>query len=249
MHANNFTLYQLVKYHIELTEAMEYTLITYKYDENELKERIEFLKDDYKKGFYHEITNKLFYKPKKLTKEIKLFTKKYTQKKVKALTTTHNLHSRVEYNTTLYSAFVSSNKILQAFLKEEEIKTHVEESLLKLIETTNSHFLLFALFNTLNLYVASKVVLMSNDSLYTLDQIDKETLLKLIDNIKDSIDQKSLIEDTLSLIKEEKEFNEEDAYELLNKVSVECIKSEKDLYTDFEAFTSQLEKEIEKGHK
>ena len=77
MHPNNYTLYQLIKFHIELTEAMEYTLITYKYNEGELKERFNFLKTDYKKGFFHEIVKTLFNKPKKLTKEVKVFIKKY----------------------------------------------------------------------------------------------------------------------------------------------------------------------------
>lgn len=249
MHLNNFTLYQLVKYHIELTEAMEYTLITYKYNENELKERLEFLKEDYKKGFYHQITNKLFYRSKKLTKDIYSFIKKYSLKKVLEITQTHNLHTRIEYNNKLYLAYVTSSNMIKAFLREDEIKNNVEPSLLKLIETTNQHFLFFSLFNALNLYVSSKVILLQGDSLYTLDESDKKEILKLINSIKDEIQPQSLVDDTLSLINEVKSFDEEDAYELLNKVSVECIKSEKDLYTDFEAFTSELEKEIEKGHK
>ena len=249
MHANNFTIYQLVKYHIELTEAMEYTLITYKYDENELNERLKFLKEDYKKGFYHQIINKLFYKPQKLTKEIKLFTKKHSLKKVEQMTQAHDLNTRIDYNNNLYSAVKASNGIINAVLKEEQIKNNVEDSLLKLIETTNKHFYLFCLFNSLNLFISSKVILMQGDSLYNLNETDKGNLLKLIKNIEDLIETKSLINDALELINDAKEFNEEDAYELLNKVSVECMKSEKDLYTDFEAFTSDLEKEIEKSHK
>ena len=62
MHPSNYTLYQLTKYHIELTEAMEYSLITYKYNDVELKQRFDFLNSDYKQGFYHEITHKLFRK-------------------------------------------------------------------------------------------------------------------------------------------------------------------------------------------
>ena len=249
MHANNFTLYQLVKYHIELTEAMEYTLITYKSNEDELNERMNFLKEDYIKGFYHQITNKLFYKPKKLTKEIKLFIKKYNTKKVIALTQTHELHTRVEYNNNLYLAFESSNNILKAFLKEEEIKNSMEPSLLKLIETTNKHFILFSLFNSLNLYISTKVTLLQNDTLYTLTDLDKTALLKLVNTIKELVEPKSLAEDSLKLIKGTNKFNEEDAYELLNKISMECMKSEKDLYTDFETFTNELEEEIEKGRK
>lgn len=249
MHPNNFTLYQLVKYHIELTEAMEYTLITYKYNEGELIERLNFLKEDYKKGFYRQITNKLFYKPKKLTKDINYFTKKYNLKKVLALTQTHDLHNRIEYNNKLYLAYVSSSNIIKAFLKEEQLKKEIEPSLLKLIETTNNHFILFYLFNSLNLFVASKVILMQGDSLYTLTPQDKNKLVELVTIVKESMEQKSLGEDAIALINESKKFDEEDAYELLNKISVECMKSEKELYEDFEAFTSDLEKEIEKGHK
>lgn len=249
MHPTNFTLYQLVKYHIELTEAMEYTLITYKYNEGELKERLTFLKDDYKKGFYHQITRKLFYKPKRLTKEISYFTKKYNIKKIHELTQTHDLNKRIEYNNKLYLAYKASSNIIKAVLKEEQIKQEIEPSLIKLIDTTNNHFMLFALFNSLNLFVASRVILLQGDSLYNLSEIDKTNLLKLIKTLKDELDFKSLIEETLDLIEEKKTFNEENAYELLNKVSIECIKSEKDLYSDFDAFTSDLEKEIEKGHK
>ena len=249
MHPTNFTLYQLVKYHIELTEAMEYTLITYKYNEGELKERLAFLKDDYKKGFYHQITRKLFYKPHKLTKEIAYFTKKYNLKKIEQLTQTHDLNMRIEYNNKLYLAYKSSSNIINAVLKEDKIKQEIEPTLLKLINTTNNHFLLFALFNSLNLFISSKVVLLQGDSLYTLSQEDKTNLLKLINTLKDELDSKSLIEEALNIIKENKPFDEENTYELLNKVSIECIKSEKDLYADFEAFTSDLEKEIEKGHK
>ena len=97
--------------------------------------------------------------------------------------------------------------------------------------------------------IDSKVIIMQGDSLYTLTDTDKTNLVKLINNIADSIDSKSLISETLDLLNETKKFNEEDTYELLNKVSVECMKSEKDLYTDFDAFTSDLEKEIEKSHK
>ena len=109
--------------------------------------------------------------------------------------------------------------------------------------------MLFALFNSLNLFVASRVILLQGDSLYNLSEIDKTNLLILIKTLKDELDFKSLIEETLDLIEEKKTFNEENAYELLNKVSIECIKSEKDIYSDFDAFTSDLEKEIEKGHK
>ena len=248
MHPNNFTLYQLVKYHIELTEAMEYTLITYKSNEGELNERLAFLKEDYNKGFYHQITSKLFYKPKKLTKDIKHFIKRYNTKKVLALYQTHDLHPRIEYNNNLYLACETSNNIIKAFLNEEKIKKEIETSLLKLIETTNNHFILFALFNSLNLYVSSKVILLQGDELYTLLPESKSKIIQLINSIKDRTPS-SLAEDSLKLINEEKAFDEEDAYELLNKVSIECMKAEQDLYTDFESFTSTLEKEIEKGHK
>lgn len=248
MHPSNYTLYQLVKYHIELTEAMEYSLITYKFDENELVERFKFLKDDYKKGFYHEITSKLFRNSKKLTKDVKTFIKNYNRKKINKMVIDHNLHTRLEYNRKLYLAYHSSNSIIQVFLNEKEINSVLEKSLIKLVETTNNHFILFCLFDSLNLYVSTKTIIMQGDSLYTLDSSDIKILEGQLISIKDEITDKSLLNDALELIQEKKQFNEDDAYELLNKISIECIKAEKQLYSDFESFSNKLEKEIKKNH-
>lgn len=248
MHPSNFTLYQLVKYHIELTEAMEYTLITYKYNEDELIERFKFLKEDYKKGFYHKIVSKLFKNNKELTKEIKEFIKTYNKDNVSNIVTDHDLHSRIEYNKKLYLACSTSDEILQVFLNEEQIKKDLEDSLIKLIETTNDHFNLFYIFNSFNLYVSSKYVIMQGDSLYTLSYEDHKLLVALLTSFNEAINQKGLLQDILDVIEEKKKLKEDDVYELLNKISIECIKSEKQLYTDFETFTSKLEKEIEKAH-
>ena len=244
MHANNFTLYQLVKYHIELTEAMEYTLITYKYDEKELLERLYFLKTDYKNGFYHRITKKLFNKSKKLTQEIKYFVNHYNKKRIDQMVNDHNLHSRIQYNNDLYLAYASSKNIIDTFLNEEEINKNLEKSLLKLIKTTNEHFILFCLFNSINLYISNKVIIMQGDTLYDINEEDKKNIKKLVNSIKDAFPKKELITQTFELMNEMKKFNEEEAYELLNKISVECSESEKKLYQDFDKFTKSLEKEI-----
>lgn len=248
MHPTNLTIYQLIKYHIELTEAMEYTLITYKYDENELIERFKFLKEDYKKGFYHKITSKLFKKSKKLTKEIKDFWKTYNKDVIQNMVSDHNLHTRIEYNKKLYLSCACSNNILQVFLKEEAIKKDLDDSLITLVETTNKHFNLFCLFNLLNLFVSSKAILLEGDSTYILNDEDKQSLITFFNSFKDDIEEKEIIKDTSDLLNEAKTFNDEEAYELLNKISIECTKSEKQLYTDFESFTNKLEKDIEKGH-
>jgi len=249
MHPNNYTLYQLIKFHIELTEAMEYTLITYKYNEGELIQRFDFLKNDYKKGFFHEIVKTLFNKPKKLTKEIKIFIKKYNPAKINKLVNEHNLHSRAIYNNELYLAYANSNNIIQVFLNEETIKKELETSLINLISIANKHFILFCLLDTLNLYVSSKVNVLQGDELYQLDEIDKNEMIKLINSIKDKLNENSLIEETLDLIIENKTFKEDDAYELLNKISIECTKSEKDLYENYDNFTKSVQKELEKEHK
>ncbi len=247
MHPNNFTLYQLIKYHIELTEAMEYTLITYKYDEGELIERFNFLNNDYKKGFYHYITKKLFKKSKKITKEINDFIATYNRHNIPKMVDDRNLHSRIKYNQKLYLAYSCSNNLIQVFLDEENIKKELEDSLVKLLETTNKHFNLFYLFNTLNLFASSKLVLMEGDSLYILDDEDKQLIRALLTSLEDEIAKKSLLKESLKFLKEDNP-NEEKIYELLNKISLECIEEEKNLYQDFETFTSKLEKEIEKGH-
>lgn len=248
MHPSNYTLYQLTKYHIELSEAMEYTLITYKYNKDELKSRFDFLNSDYKKGFYHKIVTKLFKKSKFLTKEIKDFLKHNNALTIEHMVNDKNLHSRVIYNNNLYLAYAASNNILSVFLNEEELQKVIDEILIKLIKTTNTHFNLFCLFNSLNLFVSSKVNLLQGDDLYILDAEDINSILSLLKSIENEIENKELINETVEYITEKKKFNEDKVYELLNKISIQCIESEKNLYSEFEKFTDELEKEIEKHH-
>lgn len=247
MHPTNFTLYQLVRYHIELTEAMEYSLITYTYNDKELTERFNFLKQDFKYGFYHKITHKLFKKSKKLTKEIKDFWKSYNKNVIQKILSDHNLHTRIKYNTKLYLGYACSNNILKVFLNEEELKKDLDNSLINLIETTNKHFNIFCLFNIVNLFVSTKAIILEGDTIYTLDEKDKKSLITFYNSFEKDINEKDLSNDAFNLINESKNFNEEEAYDLLNKISLKCIEAEKNLYTDFENFTKKLEKDVQKS--
>ena len=249
LHPSNFTFYHLVKYYIELTEALEYTLITYTYQQEELIERFEFLKDEYKKGFFHKIVKRLYKFPNEMCEEIKSFIKNYNYKKVYNMVSEPNLHSRIVYNRDLYLAISNSLEIINLCLENEDIKKGLDSSLLELIETTTKHFDLFYLFNMLTLYVSSKTNLLQGGIVYELDEDDKSLLSSLISSLEDSSIDKKLIKEANKLLKENKKFDEEDAYETLNKISIECIKEEKNLYSDFDSFTSKLEKEIENLNK
>ena len=156
-----------------------------------------------------------------------------------------NVHSRIMYNRDLYLAVSNCLEMINICLENERIKNDLEDSLINLIKTTTRHYDLFYLFNTLNLYVASKVAILQGAIVYELDEEDKMLLLTLISSLEESEVDPKLLNESIQLIKEIKKFDEEDAYEILNKVSIECIKEEKNLYTDFELFTSKLEKEIE----
>ena len=249
IHPSNFTFYHVVKYYIELTEAMEYTLITYKYQEDELKARFKFLKDEYKKGFFGKIIKGLFKYPDEVTKEIKYFVKHYNYKIVNSMVSDPNEHTRIIYNRDLCLAVSNILEIIHCCLEQERIRDGLEDSLINLIDTTTRHFNLFYLFNALNLYVASKVAVLQGAIIYDLDENDKVLLLALLSTLEETDINKGLLKEANKLIEETKKFNEEDAYEVLNKVSIECIKEEINLYTDFETFSAKLEKELEKLNK
>jgi len=249
LHPSNFTFYHLVKYYVELTEALEYTLITYTYQQDELIERFKFLKEEYKKGFFNKIIKRLFKYPSEVSEEIKKYIKKYDDKKVYSMIGDPNLHSRIIYNRDLYLAISNSLEIINLCLENERIKQDLDHSLLELIKTTTKHFDLFYLFNMLTLYVSSKVNLLQGGIVYELDEDDKTLLVTLLSSLEESSVDKKLLKESIKLIKGKKKFDEEDAYETLNKVSLECIKEEKNLYTDFDLFTSKLEKEIENLNK
>jgi hypothetical protein len=157
-----------------------------------------------------------------------------------------DLHSRIIYNKDLYLAYSSSKSILEVFLKEEEIKKDLEQSLIDLIITTNKRFNLFYLFNCLNLYVSSKAIIFQGGSIYKLDDDNRKLLSLLLNALENKLQDQSLLKETLELVDEKKKFKEEDAYELLNQISIECTKAEKDLYTEYDAFLKMMEKEIEK---
>lgn len=247
MHPTNYTLYQLIRYHIELTEAMEYTLITYKYEEKELIERFLFLKMEYKKGFFHHIISKLYKNNKYLTSELRDYLTSYNKETIEAITKDHDLHSRIKHNQKLYLACSTTSELIEIFLNEQRINEVADKELIKIFEIANKHFNLFFLFNSLNLFVSTKVIILNDDLLYTLQEEDKQLLLLLLTSLEINKD-KSLLEESINLICGKTKFNEENAYDLLNKVSIECIESEKDLYSNFEAFSNKLEKEIENNH-
>lgn len=248
MNASNYTLYQLIKYHIELSEALEYSLITYKYEEHELIERLLFLKAEYKKGFFHFITKKLFNDINYLTSELKDFLTSYNREIIEKITKDHNLNSRIKFNKKLYLAYSCTKQLIDIFLEEERIKKDAEKDLLELYNASNKHFNYFFLFNSLNMFIATKVNLLSDDTLYTLEEEDKQLFIALLTSIESEIEDSSLYKESLKLIKGKTKFKEDDAYELLNKVSMKCIEAEKDLYTEFEDFSLKLEKELEKKH-
>ena len=248
MHQNNFTIYQAIKYHIELIEAMEYSLITYKYEENELVARLTFLNDDFKKGFYHYITRLLLENQKALTLEIKAFLKKYNKKIIYEMYNDKNHHNRVIYNRDLYQAYITSNHIINLLLNESKIKETLENSLIDLFNISNKYFQLAYLFNNLNLYISSKTSIFSDNLIYTLNQEDRLLMLSLLTSFETDIEKKELLNETINLISEKSKFNEDKAYDLLNEVSVAYSQQEHNLYTNFESFSLLLEKEIEKLH-
>ena len=248
MNASNYTLYQLIKYHIELSEALEYSLITYNYEENELIERFLFLKTEYKKGFFHFITKKLYKDVDYLTSELKDFLVSYNRAKVEEMTKDHNLNSRIKFNQKLYLAYSSTKQLIDIFLDEERIKKDAEKDLLELYDAANNHFNYFFLFNSLNMFVSTKATILSGDTLYTLKDDDKQLFLALVTSFEDDITDTILFKDSIKLIKGKTKFKEDDAYELLNKVSMKCIEAEKKLYNEFEDFSIKLEKELEKKH-
>ena len=248
MHPTNYTLYHLLRYHIELIEAIEYSLITYKIDKEELDTRFKFLKEDYKKGFFNTITSQAFTDKSALTKELKYFLKHYNSKMINEIVNTHGLRERIEYLRDLSLAYNNSLTLINAFLNEEDIKNKLDNKLIDLINSANKYFNLASLFNCLNLFVASKVIILQGDTLYNLTQDDYYILCALITTIEPEIEKKSLYQETYALVNKQGKFNEEDAYELLNKISLEYTSVEKELYTSFESFSNKLQKEIRKEY-
>ena len=241
MHRLNYSIYHLLRYQIELGESLEYSLVTYKL-EIELNERLRFLNNDYKSGFFYIITKHLLSNSKEHTKEIKNFHKKYKKRRLLKMIESNDLKDKIEFNRDLYLAFTCSNEIIDLFLKEEEIKSNIEEALVRLVNTSEKHFNMAYLFNSLNQFLSSKYALASNTEIHTLSYESKELLIAMLSSIE--VENKNLYNDAIDLIKGNKELSEDDSYELLNKISMEYTKLESSLYQNFDNFSKKLEKEM-----
>lgn len=153
MNHSNYTLFEIIKYKIEFSECLEYSLIDNTVTENDIKNHLAYLKNELNKGMYKEITSTLFTSFKFLNEPLINFTKKYNYKKAFKLKKTKKLKKHLNFNISLTNCYEAFNYIIKAFTEEEKISYLLDKKILDLITVSNEHFINFLFFNSYNLYI------------------------------------------------------------------------------------------------
>ena len=56
----NYTLFEIIKYKIEILDTLEYSMETYKLNNEEIKKNLLYLKNNLNEGMYKDIISSLF---------------------------------------------------------------------------------------------------------------------------------------------------------------------------------------------
>ena len=236
MDHSNYTIFEILKYKIEFLECLEYSLLTYKIDEEDIKKRLFFLKNDFKDGMYQEIVSTLFTSFNKLNSPIIYFLKHYPLKKITNMTSNKNAKSYLNYNERLIDAYETFNYIINMFLEEEQIKNKLDKKVLELININNNHFNNFLFFNIFTLYVE---IISNKETEIKYTEKDIIRLIRIMNYCNKNNDFNSSIE----ILKEE---DNEAMYKEIENLSNKCVKFEKEQYMSLKELINIINTETNK---
>jgi len=239
MDYSNYTLFEITKYKIEFLDCLEYSLISNNIKEEDIKNRINYLNNDFKEGFYKEIVSTLFTSYNLLNKPIIHFLKKYNHKNILKLIKNKKVKHLITYNENLIDCHETFSYIISAFTEEEQIATKLDKKILNLIEINKKHFINFLFFNTYNLYLNC---FYNKENNLKHSNKDIENLIKIINYCN----KEKEFDNSINILKEE---NEDKIYNELENLSNICIRLEKEQYNCLNELVNIINNETKKNKK
>lgn len=237
MNHSNYTLFEIIKYKIEFSDCLEYSLIDNTNDENDIKNHLTYLKNELNKGEYKQITSSLFTSHKKINKQLIKFIKKYNSKKIFKIKKSLKLKKYLDFNIHLLDCYETFNYIIKAFTEDAKISCLLDNKILDLIKISNNHFINFLFFNSYNLYL--NCFFRENSNLIYSDP-DMKQLISILKycNANKEFDKYIDVLKTENKIKINNEFE---------KLSQMCIESEKKQLQLTKKIIESINKEIKKA--
>lgn len=233
----NYSLFEIIKYKIELNEFLEYSLPTYEIDLTNINQKYNLINSTYKDGLYKDIISSLFTNYELVNKPVKDFLKEYSATKISKMIKKKKLSNLIEYNKKLIDCFENFNTILSNIMNEKEISEILDKKVVNLLETSNQHFSLFMFFNTYHTYIDC---LLNKNTKIKFKNLDIKNLVSLINYCNRNHQYDSYI----NILKDE---NEIELNNEVEKLSSKCLALEKKLNEDLQELVDKLNKELEKS--
>ena len=233
----NYTFFEILKYKIEFSSCLEYASESYELKKEELAKNISYLKNSFESGMYKEIISSLFTNYEIVNKNLIDFFNKYNTHKIIKLTKTKKGVIRIDYIKSIIDCNQTLDHIVQSFISEEELKSKLDNKLLKLVETHKQHFLYFLYFVIYNMYICS---LYPNKTKVKYKDNDIKELAGLLKYCNNDI----LFDKSIEILEKNIELEVNNEFE---KISNRCIELENKLDKEVKEVIAFLNAELEKS--
>ena len=237
MNKINYALFEIIKYKIEFLECLEYSLISDTIKKEDIKNHLNYLKNEFYEGNYHEIISSIYTSYKKINTSLLTFFKKYNYKKTNKIINKNKLKLLLNYNESLIDCYQCFNDIIQSIISEEQLSKDINKKIINLNNINENHFKNFLFFNSYNLYLNC---FYNKDKLLKSSDKDIKRLVGIINYCNTNNEFNSSI-DIL------KECNENNIYKELERLSNNCIQLEKKQHDCLKEILEIINTEIEKS--
>lgn len=233
----NYTFFEILKYKIEFSSCLEYASESYELKKEELAKNISYLKNSFESGMYKEIISPLFTNYEIVNKNLIDFFNKYNTRKIIKLTKTKKGVIRIDYIKSIIDCNQTLDHIVQSFISEEELKSKLDNKLLKLVETHKQHFLYFLYFVIYNMYICALYPNKTKVKYKDSDIKELAGLLKYCNN-------DNLFARSIEILEKNIELEVNNEFE---KIANRCIELENKLDKEVKEVIAFLNAELEKS--
>lgn len=233
----NYTLFEIIKYKIEFLDTLEYSMETYKLDNEEIKKNLLYLKKNLNEGMYKEIIFPLFTDYEKVNEYIFSFFKTYSYRKVIKMIKSKKVNLKIRFIKSIIDCHENLKYIVSSFTDEKEIAEKLDKRIINLIEVHNEHIKTFLFFIMFHLYINN---LYPNKTKLKY----KESDIKEIAAILKYCNDENKFEDYLNTLDKENELDINNSFE---KLSNKCIELENKQSLKLKEIINLLNSELEKN--
>ena len=142
----NFTLFEVLKYKIEIENCLEYCQEGFKSNIKDIEKNLVYLKSNFDSGSFYTNISVLYTDYNLINKPLIDFFETYKLKKIVKMIKSKKLDAKLEFMKMMIDCNVHLDNLMKAFEEEPEIAKRTNNKLKKLLLTSNNHFKHFCFF-------------------------------------------------------------------------------------------------------